>query len=340
MLYPFKISGGIPAETALLGDTDLKDYCTDLADNMSWSGILPHVRKVVRDELIPHIGHDFYTAIVTAIHGDTLTEEQLVVADLLRDYVAAAAVVRLLPGRNISVSDMGVTQAASKDATLSPADGWRYYHRIWTLRKEADGYLDGLLDYCHRYAAELPSFDPDLLTEGKLFVRSLTEVERWVFLNRSHRTYRALVPSITRVQRHRLRPLLGRDQYDVFVATYRTGQPAPLADELLDRVREYVTILAVRHALSSLSLLVESGGIYRVSTTEGMRRNLATANETALAKFDETLATDEATAERALLAYLHENRETYPLWHNHVMDRQRSSDNVPLQLGGGGVFVG
>lgn len=313
-----------------VGATNFKDHYPHVNKNMSWDVFLPVIRQVTRDYIQPYIGKEFYDAFAAEYHTDEngMSEDEQWLLSLLQDAIAKYTVWTMSPSLNVTIGDMGIQEQHGKEGMTPAASTWRYYHFYWKVMVDADKHLDTALQYLEDNGTAFDDFDETLLTFPDAIMRTTADFEKHFWLNGSRRTFLKLQPSINLVTRRKIVTVLGQSQYDELLAAQKAGNLTTAQRALLEKCQAVIAHAAIAIAVPQLAVIVESNGIFVVSSSDGQNtKQTATEERIKHVQVQAQADADEALAH--LTDWLYVNEDSFATW--------KASDEYGYWDGGNGL---
>lgn len=257
----------------IIGDTNFKDHYPEVNRNMMWSELTPYIRQATQKFVIPFIGSALYDDISNKVDANvTLSDVQTQLVEYLRDAVAYYSIMHAFPKKKTVMASMGVVENAGSDGTTQTSQ-WGFKATLWSLTKDADGFMDQLLEFLEAQTDEyfdLWKDDPSF-TEGKAdFFRLTKEFQSCINIQKSRMTFIALLPYIRDVSEMAILPILGQAFYDDLVTKIQEGTGNVVENKVIKAIRQCTAKLAVAQAADFLALVIDSDGFKTVSSTDGM----------------------------------------------------------------------
>lgn len=331
MLLPFKITTAPVPSVPKVGDTNFKDHYYGVNASMLWEQFELGIRKAVQHNLLPYLGRAWYDAVMAKYHntpGD-LSPDEAQALEYLRDAAANYAVAIILPANTAMLSTLGtVQQSPEGGAVQSPQ--WAWTAKLNDAVAMADAALDLLLAHMEkRVQAEDADFDlwkqaPEYNYKTADFIRLASELDEYLNIKSSRRTFISIVPFIRQVERHVIKPLLCADLYTALLDI--DNELSAVNKKLLPLIQEAAVYLGAYTAIPHHRINVEADGFRVVSFTDQYtdRRNLTNnVHEAAVQALMQRCQEQGDAAIRELKNFLEENLNDYPLY------RDSSCRSVP-----------
>lgn len=345
----FKVTASSPSTPPQLGDTNFLAHYTGANRSMAWAEVAPGVRQATEKFVLPYIGTAFYDDLVGKFHAnDILTAEQAKALELMQDCIAYYTAYHILPERNAFISTVGVTQNTPTESSASPTSQWAWKAKRWNALENADTFLDKLLAYLEQQvAAEVAYFDlwkdsAAYNVRKSDFFRSTAELDEFLNIQGSRRSYVSLVKYMREVEEDVILPLLCTEQYNALLESDLDAD----ALALKAKVSKAVAYLGLNAAIPHHRIVIDGDGFRVVSQTDQYddRRNQASnIHEAAIIAL---ATTAEQRGRRYLFDlenFLRQNADTYILWRDSVCNNsptQRGHSVVisPDRVGGVALF--
>jgi hypothetical protein len=316
MKYIFKITNNTPLTPPSVGDTNIPLHYSGINLNMAWAELTPTLRTATEQYLLPFVGPELYNQIADKFDAGTfMSAEELEVLTYMQDSLAAYIVYAVMPHKLSVLSSMGNIENTPEAG--QPTNQWRYKEKRLAVLSDADAALDRLLSYLHeKTQAGITAFNQyrnstAYSKKTANFIRTTEQLDDYVNLKGSRRSFLSLVPHFQQIERKRIKPVLCTVLYDLVVST-PTDYP-----ELTPLIREAVAYLGAASALPHHRVVVDGDGFRVVSTTDGFddRRNLTNSvHEQAVGSLLSTYQDLGEEALKELVRTLEANLSEYPAY--------------------------
>lgn len=324
MKVVFKLDTGVLAADANVGQSNFKGHYPEVNNSTAWLELLPYIEQATDLFVMPYVGQAMYDAVVDIYQAGTpaMSTKQARFLELMQRTVAYYTVFHALPKKLAVVASMGAVTNSPNGGSV-PVGLGAFKNQLWSVTKDADRFLDDLLDFLQTEAnAGNAEFDDwknaAAYTEGKSdYFRSTKEFQGYHNICRSHRTFLALLPYVKKAQDKYILPILGKDQHSDLVTAIKDNTATAAQASLIEAVRKCLAEWTIHMAVPALTVLIEEDGIKVVSRTDGMdtRSNVASAFYKEAAVGHQAAAEENARTFRAdLINFLFENEADYPLW--------------------------
>lgn len=320
----FKLDTGVAAADANVGQSNFKSHYPEVNHSMAWLELLPYIEQATDLFVMPYVGQAMYDAVVNIYQAGTpaLSTKQARFLELLQRTVAFYTIFHALPKKLGVVASMGTVVNTPQGGSTPPTQ-WGFKNQLWSITKDADRFLDDLLEFLQAEVnagnSEFNAWKTsDAYTEGKSdYFRSTKEFQGYHNIIRSHRTFLALLPYIKKAQDKYILPILGKSQHDELATAIKANTATTAQKALIESIRKCLAEWTIYMAVPALTVLIEEDGIKVVSRTDGMdtRNNVASAFYKEAAIGHQTAAEENARTSRAdLIRFLYDNEADYPLW--------------------------
>lgn len=341
----FKLSAGAQLATATVGQTDFKRQYPEVNHSMLWLELLPYVEQATDLYCIKYIGSEVYDDLVDKYQAGTpaLSAKEARLLELLQRAVAYYTIAHALPKKLNVLSTMG-NMTNSPEGGAAPVSQWSHKNTLWSVTKDADRFLDEVLQYLQDDSiSDTPAFSAwktsSAYTYDKAdYFRSTADFQGYHNINDSHRTYKALLPYVKKAQDKYILPILGKTQHGALLTAIKNNTASDIQKELLDLIRKCLAEYTIAMAVPALTVLIEDDGIKVVSRTDNMDSKSAVAS----AFFKEAAAGHQATAEQYgrtfqadLIDFLFKNKTSFPYWMESEYYLNSLSDTSCGVTGGG-----
>jgi hypothetical protein len=238
----------------------IEQFCAHVRVNVSGTSlesILPDLRLVETQQLRPLLGWAFYNDLQALSDADV--EELLAPAstdvrsELLRLVQLAAAnlaLVEYMPLLQVFISDAGVSLQGGKTAFQ-----WQINDLKASFRRKGYNALEEVLEYldAHLDAPEFAAWGASTaaFATHQYFLATAREFSEHYAINNSRLTYLALLPTLRKIERFDLAPVLGPAFYAELKEQLRARALTPENAQLLDLyLRPALAHLVVAKALN------------------------------------------------------------------------------------------
>lgn len=320
----FKLNEALPADTKEeIRHYNFKEHYPTLNASMAWATVKPFIRQVTQEYIIPYLTQNLYDAIATIYTGGSPNAWQAEIIEKLQDAIAYYTVYEALPHVNITVSDMGAVQASASDGTAHPTNQWSYIQTRWNAIKKADTFMDMALALIEKGIEDEESlFDAfkasdTYKNQGSNFFRYTSELNEYLNIHNSRRTFLAMAKFLIAVEKRYLRPILCETTFDALVLGINENNLSEVNEALLEKVKPVVANYGLVEAIPHLAILMESDGIKFLSQSDMLndKRNLTNAQHYKMIEKLQYKAEDNARTARAdLIDFLNNNDDDYPDW--------------------------
>ena len=320
----FKLNEALPVGTKEeVRHYNFKEHYPTLNASMAWNTVKPFIRQVTQEYIIPYLTKDLYDAIATLYTSGSPNAWQLELIEKLQDAIAYYTVYEALPHVNITVSDMGAVQASASDGSANPTNQWSYIQTRWNAIKKADTFMDMSLAQIEEKIEDGESFfDTFKATntykgQGSHFFRYTSELNEYLNILGSRRTFLAIAKFLKAVELRELKPILCETTFDALVAGIDGNNLSEANEALLEKVKPVVANYGLVEAIPHLAILVEADGIKFLSQSDMLndKRNLANVQHFKMIEKLQYKAEDNARTARAdLIDFLNNNADDYPDW--------------------------
>ena len=301
--------------------------------------LLPYVR-LAQDEFIrPAIGAELLQELDTQYNATDplagLSPANAKLLGLIQRTLTFYAYWKYLPYAIGNDGDNGLQEQAT-DKT-SPLRIGVLEKRLRETIQNATATLEVALTYLEKHKADYPTWrsSPAYQESRSLFIFSATELTTYLPLaGKSYRFYLALRPYLKKAEKNEIRPVLGRDCFQLLKARYQTDTLGVADQELLEYVNEALAACAYRDALFHLNVVQTSGsGLRILSEFDGINNEKAPDAKLLL----EAQARAQASAGQklnSLKAFLEASADTYPGYQTGT----KKPNDLPDNTGYAGIF--
>lgn len=333
------------AEATKIKDTNFKNHYPFINANTNWSPIKTAVNQSIYLYVKAYIGDALYNDLQTKFDAGTLNDNETELVSMLNDAIAHYAIWQASPHLNLTISDMGMMQQSDSKGTASAVDAWRYKHHHWMVMKRADEMLDKAIQFILKNLTTFFLYNTSSELFKKTLINNLTSYETYVSLNGSFRTFLKLIPFIRKAEKRYLLSVLGSNQLNDLHTKIEAGTLTDNDILLLEKCQSVVTEASLMLALPQLSIILDQGNAFMVSSMDGMNTKQV-RHDAAITDMRGQLEEDLDLAINQLKSFLFVNVDNYPLYKASPFYTKYNNDDDEyaarkLDLGAkhGGVFM-
>jgi hypothetical protein len=222
----------------------------------------PDMRVAERQRIRPTLGPALYNDL-SALSDDDLAAALADPADvrggllrLVQEAVANLAALEYLVLNQVQISSSGVH--IFSDAAKKTAFQWQIKDLQGYFRRKGYNALEEVLTYLEAHADDFPGWASSAaaIEARALFINSAAEFSTHYDIAGSRLTYNALLATMRKVERFRLKAVLGAEYYDELKALLRAGTQLSFDDEyvLEEYVRPALAHLVVAKAVPEVGI--------------------------------------------------------------------------------------
>lgn len=225
--------------------TEAKAALPRVLSNLGSSANLPDFAAAEAKYLVPLIGYSQYETIEGKINADPveeLTEAEETLLPYLRRIAALFAYVDDMGTDNAKITDSGIRSTESSN--MPRVFGWQYKELKNTMLSKAYDAVEVLLRFMFEHKEDyLPwvSSDEYAVLNG-LLIKTGTDFDIHYKLYQPHRTFYAMKVLADEVQEDFLKPVIGEDMLDFFVAAEGLTDEEKKIHKLLKKALAYKVI--------------------------------------------------------------------------------------------------
>lgn len=330
----FKKTTGSPSATDKVGDYNFKEHYPEVNRNMSWSELTPYIRQATRRFILPFIGNDLYEDLADlVIAGTPLDAKQAECLERLRDAVAYYTIMVALPKKKAVITSMGAVENVATDGTTGTSL-WGFKTTLWSVAQDADRCMDEVLDYLEAQVIAGNVYfdlwkDSDEYSAGKAdLFRTTAEFQGFQNINKSRRTFVAMLPIIKQAAKRHIIPAVSKEQYDSLVTKLKANTLSADEKTLLEHVRSALAAWAVYYAADKLPILPDHDGFRIISNAEAVdqRAYSSEVTQAAISAIKYAAEADARQNTADLVVFLHDNSDSYPLWNDSASNPDNDTD--------------
>jgi len=325
-----------------------REYVAVNRNTFSLASIQPDMKLVEYERIQPLVGAAFYyqlDAKVTA--GARLTEAETDVLSLLRRAVASLAMVAYLPMNQLQITDAGVTVLTTSDQK-QPFQ-WQINQLRANLQGKGYNALEQALNLLDEHIEE-PEFEAWATSTAaaashKFFLNTATQFTEHYNIGNSRLTYLALLPTLRKMERFRLEPVLGTAYYLELKAQIGARAVSPDNLQVLDQyVRPALAHLVIAKSVPEIGLGLNGNAIelnvYRLDDANQKEADASLDSLLAL-KVEQAHSDGEVYLER-LKSYLNANASAtkYATYFTSKVYQAPGSSRATVQTAPDGAVYG
>lgn len=344
----FKVTTNTPSDPIKAGDTNFGEHYVGVNYQMAWADLLPAIRQATEKFVLDFVGTDFYDSLALLYNNNTpLNTEQSRVLQLLQQTIAYYAIYHILPQKNAAVTSLGVLQN-TPDGGSTPTNQWSWKAMRWDALENGDVFLDRLLSYMEAQVAANNTFfntwknSAAYKVKTSDFFRHTAEVDEYLNIQNSRRSYISLVRFFRQVEDDTIRPVL----CDTLYQSLKTSPATPANAKLLPYVKKAVAYLGAAEAIAHHRVVIDGDGFRIVSQTDQFddRRNLTNNTHADAISALKGQCADRGNKYLAdLRGFLENNLADYPDYANSTCrekgtDRRHTIVQSTSQRGAVGIF--
>lgn len=232
-----------------------------------FTSLMPTIRLVEQQHIIPQLGNDLYTqlndAYTAAVDETTLSDLHKTLLDKCRQVIGPYLCYYYVPKSEVKLSDAGAQRmetATNKTAYQNQVVNYREQNL-----REAELATEFLLQYLDEKKTDYPSWaaSTGFAKYKDLFIKSGTEFNENFTSQSPYRNYMAMRASMQDVEQISIRPLLGDALFAAMKLKDQTD-PDTFTDnekDLLKKLKKVIAYLTVANAIPFLNVRMDSNGI-------------------------------------------------------------------------------
>lgn len=280
----------------------------------TFSDIEPFVKQAERDFLMPILSQAQYDEIeANQSSSDTDIQKLL---DRARAVVAPYALFLWIPFGQTQITSGGIQ--ITSNATSKTAFQWQIEGMQNTAQLLAFSCAEDLIKFLIPNKAIYTAWatSPEFARLFRLFINTATEFNEYFEMGTSRYLFLQMVPTIQRVEKNSILPILCKELFDEIKAQILAGSVSAENEALLNFIKPAVANLSIKNATGELLLRIER---YTATTLIGQQlpaEQGGTQDERNARLF---MLRNEANTEaesqlKQLSDYLHAHVADYPLW--------------------------
>lgn len=280
----------------------------------TFSDIEPFVKQAERDFLIPVLSQAQYDEIEAAQTSSDPDIQKLL--DKSRAVVAPYALQLWIPFGQAQITSGGIQITSNENSKT--AFQWQIEGMENTALLLAYSCAEDLIKFLlvnkTTYTAWTASDEYARLF--RLFINTATEFNEYFEMGTSRYLFLQLIPTIQRVEKNSILPILCKELFDEIKAEILSGSISPENEALLNFIKPAVANLTIKNATGELLLRIER---YTATTLIGQqlsRDQGGTQDErnSRLSMLRNEANTEADSQLKQLSDYLYANKDTYPSW--------------------------
>lgn len=274
----FKVTSLTPSNPIKVGDTNFGEHYSGVNHQMAWNELLPAIAQATEKYVIDYVGTEFYDMLADLYEAGPVVSPSLARAlEYLQQTIAYYAIYHILPQKNGAVTSMGVVQNTPEGGS-APINQWSWKAMRWNALENGDTFLDRLLTYME---SRVTALDTEFNTwkdsaaykvKTSDFFRHTSEVDEYLNIQNSRRSYISLVRFFRQVEEDWIKPIL----CDTLYLSLKTSPTTTANGKLLPYVKKAVAYLGAAEAVAHHRVVIDGDGFRIVSQTDNFddRRNL------------------------------------------------------------------
>lgn len=324
------------SEIPFITSKDELRTCVPVGLTLELITIAPAAAAIAEREVRPVIGDELYDQLVSAYGGGAEPIEQERLAVLLpyvQKIIANLAVADTLDISQVQISESGVLRTEKSDSKTA-----YHYQKLeaqQALRRAGYQAQEDLLSWLGRKLATYPEYKASEAFQAAqaFFITSAEQFDQQYSINRSRRTYRALMPLMQRAEQLQIRESLGEALFSELKAEQLAATLKPENKIILVYIRLAVAHLAIADAVHELSLETTYGGV-QLSQTLATGGSSEEKKQPARARLDHLAERCEGLGRRHLdhlRSYLleHASQTKYAAFYNSSLYPKNSPSERP-----------
>jgi hypothetical protein len=324
-----------PSPTATIGQTNFKDHYPFVEGSKLWSEIQTSVRQATQTYILPIIGRPMHDALFTDYEANTTQTDKVSIIEGLQDAIAHYAIYRALPYMPYIISSTGITASQPTEGARATTHGERKDAR-YNAHLDADAFLDNVIAELEGATGEYwkPYHDfAQLNHKTSAFFQTADQLSDHLQVQ-GRRAFQALVPHLKKAEANIIK-VLGRALFK---------QQRHLNNDLVELIRGFVAHEGLTYAIPYLTLVIESDGFKIVSRGDGIEERNGLKHqqhENAIQRLLDGAKANAESSKVAILEYLVENQDDYPLWlqSDYYLGLARRDVKGVISTGDGAVFL-
>lgn len=278
---------------------------------LSFATIKMEIKRAERKYLLPYLGSDQYEALNTAYNSAQMTTAQTALLDYARDVVAPFAISQSLPIIQVQINDAGIQNVDTQ--TEKNAQQWKVdmLNEDYLLKNGWEA-IEELMKFLENNADDYPLWaaDETASTIHKQFIiNTASEFNDYYWINNSPLTFKALVPSMKKVQLLDLAGGPGDALTERILTEIASGTLSDDINAIMKWVKPLFANLVINRAINELQITVRPDGVYSNSykTNDNSNNKERLAATTIQLEFAKEAWKQAHEYREPLLAYLQEN---------------------------------
>lgn len=262
---------------------ELANY-VEVTAGTDFSVFQPSIRTAERRFIVPVLGDDQYTALLTAYNASTLTSDQQSLLDLTQEALANIALSVSIARLSVQISDAGVRRSESDSLKTA----YQYQERSARDNFAQSGFdaLEDVLAYLDKNQQKFATWTAsDAYKQYKTyFIQSGSDFSNYYAIKQSRLVYLTIAPMMRNVENFYLKPLIGKPLFDALKA----GQLANnLSDDYQTLMTDYIcpgiALHTIARGMMQRSLEITENGV-SISLI-GRTLNIETREQGVIEKF-------------------------------------------------------
>jgi hypothetical protein len=230
--------------------------------------ILPFLKEVEREIIVPVLGKDQYNDLHTKYQADTITagdsDDKLL--QMARIPLASFAYMKWIPWGQVQIDSGGIRIVSSEN--LKSAFPWQIQNLEQSARASGFSGIEALYVFLEENKATYTLWaSSSAYTQSKeLFINSAKEFTEYVNINCSRWTFNTVRAIISRIEDTVIKNTLGTTLFDAIKAEILSGSISSANQDLLNLIRPALANLTMAKAMAILPVKIDEFGITVLST--------------------------------------------------------------------------
>lgn len=271
-------------------DISLLQASVYFSPNLKWEQVSASVKMAERTYLRDTFG-SYYTALLTAIGEDSLTEAQVLLLDEMRLASANLAWMLYAPKHNVNITSTGFKQ--SHNDNEKPAFQWAVKDAIKHFSSAGFMAIENTFEFLEANAGDYNYESSSVYKAAKgYFIDSAKAFQLEVNIMRSRYLYLELLPEMRAVERDVVKPILGTEAFDTLKKKLQkdNGEDNTLSDAekaQLEIIRPLVAYKTVENSVAQRMMLFNEHGLLVPNTSfSGSENAMQPAELDKIVKFE------------------------------------------------------
>jgi hypothetical protein len=299
-------------------ENDIKPFYP-VSITFKFENLRPIIENQAEPKLEKLIGTPMYQSLVNIYKTDpkSFTAIQNELFRRCRNMVAQHAFAIYIPIGSVSIQETGIS--VPENNNFKPASQYKIEALRATALAAADAAEESVLKYLEDNSGVFSTWaSSSSATEYKdSFIRNATEFNSFHPINESRRLFRAIYPTMKRLERDLIVGAVGQEVYDELKLQHKTDVLTTANKLLLPYIQTAVAKATIGEAVNELVIRVTPDGLLQYEVGETQNMNIQkTANTVAIEMFAKRAQEIAAGHIKSMKDFMEKNIDNYATYKN------------------------